>query len=261
MIVSATRVGHDLRCSVEGRGYVQNVTQSAAPIDTGHITGRARLIDSYIPAEPRGVVLVLHGGGSRGRPMDVSPAQLSVLRMIPIAGRIAAVTKPRLAVLRLLNSRRGWDTTHTPVADVDWALGEIAERFGSELPVGLVGHSLGGRAALLSAGRAQVSGVVALAPWVYPDDIARGVSGTPVLIIHGDEDRVALPERSRRLAAALGRDTAVSYVTVSGGKHAMLSHRRAFDGLAARAVAWMLLGEVHGSVIAAIAGGQRELRV
>ena len=237
------------------------VTQSAAPIDAGHITGRAQLIDTYIPKRPEGVVLVLHGGASRGGPMDVSPAQLSVLRMIPIAGRIAAVTKPRLAVLRLLNSRRGWDTTHTPVADVDWALGEVAERFGADLPVGLVGHSLGGRAALLSAGRAQVAGVVALAPWVYPDDLARGVRDTPVLIIHGDEDRIAPPERSRRLAAALGRETPVSYVTVAGGKHAMLSHRRAFDGLAARAIAWMLLGEVHGSVIEAIAAGERELRV
>lgn len=246
---------------VRSRGYLENVTQSAAPIDAGHLTHGARLIDSFIPAEPEGIVLVLHGGGNRGRPMAVSPAQLSVLRMIPVAGRIAAVTRPQLAVLRLLNSRRGWDSTHTPVADVDWALGEIAGRWGADLPVALVGHSLGGRAALLSAGQAQVSGVVALAPWVYPDDVARGLHDTPILIIHGDEDRVAPPERSRRLAAALERETPVSYVTVAGGKHAMLGRRRAFDGLAADAVAWMLLGEVRSSVIETVAEGQRELRV
>ncbi|HET9074922.1 MAG TPA: alpha/beta hydrolase [Solirubrobacteraceae bacterium] len=237
------------------------MTQSTAPVDAGHRTGRARLIDSHIPAEPEGVVLVLHGGGNRGRPMEVSPAQLSVLRMIPVAARIAAVTKPRLAVLRLLNSRRGWDSTHTPVDDVDWALAEVATRFGGDLPVGLVGHSLGGRAALLSAGQAQVAGVVALAPWVYPDDIAAGVADTLVLIIHGDEDRVALPERSRRLAAVLGRETPVSYVTVAGGRHAMLARRRSFDGLAADAVAWMLLGEVRGSTVQALAAGPRELRI
>lgn len=114
---------------------------------------------------------MLHGGAHRGDATGVSPAQLSVLRMIPVARRVARATARRGAVLRLLNSRRGWDTAHTPVRDVEWALAEIAGRFGRELPVCLVGHSLGGRAALLSAGERQVTGVVALAPWVYPSDV------------------------------------------------------------------------------------------
>jgi pimeloyl-ACP methyl ester carboxylesterase len=225
------------------------------------VTGAARLIDVRTPASPEGVVLVLHGGASRARTMRVSPAQLSVLRMIPVASRVARAGRRRLAVLRLLNSRRGWDTAHTPVQDVEWALDEVARRFGAEVPVCLVGHSLGGRAALLSADRPQVRGVVALAPWVTPGDVVRGVAGTTIVIIHGDGDRIASPERSRRLADALARQTTTAYITVAGGTHAMLGRRAWFDGLAADCTAWILLGETRDATVEAIAGGELRLTV
>lgn len=220
-----------------------------------------RLIDVAAPEHPEGVALVLHGGARRGDATGVSPAQLSVLRMIPVARRVARATARRVAVLRLLNSRRGWDTAHTPLRDVEWALAEIATRFGRELPVCLVGNSLGGRAALLSAGQRQVSGVVALAPWVHPSDVPPHSDRTRIVIIHGDADRVASIERSHQVAVRLARSTSVSYVTVSGGTHAMLRHRRAFDGLAARCAAWMLLGAVRGTTMRRIAGGETELRI
>src|SRR4051794_19356475 len=105
-----------------------------------------RLIDVRVPDRPRGVVLVLHGGASRRANMRVSPTQLSVLRMIPIARRIARAGQGELAVFRLLNSVRGWGTSHTPVHDARWALEQIADRFAERLPVCVVGHSLGGRA-------------------------------------------------------------------------------------------------------------------
>jgi len=186
-----------------------------------------KLIDVEVPEHPEGVVLVLHGGASRRANMMVSPTQLSVLRMIPIARRLARAGDGRLAVFRLLNSRRGWDTSSTPVHDTRWALDQIADRLGARprLATCLVGHSLGGRAALLAAGQPEVRSVVALAPWVYPTDVASDLSGDErILIVHGDADRIASPERSRALAARLG----AKYVTVEGGKHAMLSHRRAF---------------------------------
>lgn len=220
-----------------------------------------RLIEVTSPREPAGVVLVLHGGGSRGTPMQVSPSQLSVLRMIPVAHAVARAGQRRLAVLRLLNSFRGWATDHTPIQDVDWALGQVADRFGAETPVCLVGHSLGGRAALCTADRPQVRGVVALAPWVYPDDIDQDVTDTPVVIIHGDADRVAPPERSRQVAEGLRRETRVAYITVRGGKHAMLSHRGDFDTLAAHCAAWMLLGESGDPIVARIAAGEDDFTV
>src|SRR6478735_4757255 len=105
-----------------------------------------KLIDVRVPKQPTGVVLVLHGGAARRESAMVSPTQLSVLRMIPIARRLAHAGRGRLAVFRLLNSRRGWDAHHTPVHDARWALEEIAGRLGHRLPTALVGHSLGGRA-------------------------------------------------------------------------------------------------------------------
>ena len=66
---------------------------------------------------------------------------------------------------------RGWDTTHTPVDDCDWAIEEVRARYPAA-PVGLVGHSLGGRAALLAGDNPAVRSVVALNPWVYPTDDA-----------------------------------------------------------------------------------------
>jgi hypothetical protein len=48
-----------------------------------------RLIDVSVPPDPAGAVLVLHGGASRRDSIAVSPTQLSVLRMVPIAKRLA----------------------------------------------------------------------------------------------------------------------------------------------------------------------------
>ncbi|WP_243059575.1 alpha/beta hydrolase [Nocardioides sp. SR21] len=190
-----------------------------------------RLVEIQRPREPRGQVLVLHGGASRPGSTSVSPAQLSVLRMVPIAQRIARADRS-LAVVRVLNSRRGWDTERTPVTDVDWALDELRERNGS-LPTCLVGHSLGGRAAILAGDADGVRGVVALNPWVYPHDDA-DLSGRRVLIVHGTEDRVAPIERARAVARNLSRRTDVELVEVPGGKHAMLRHGRTFEVAASR---------------------------
>ncbi|MEP9362018.1 alpha/beta hydrolase [Nocardioides sp. CN2-186] len=168
----------------------------------------------------------------------MSPTQLSVLRMVPIARRIARADAG-LAVVRLLNTHRGWDTTHTPLDDVDWALTELRGRYG-ELPTALVGHSLGGRAALLAGGQDGVRSVVALNPWVYPDDVA-DLSGRRVLIVHGTDDRIASPERARAVARNLARRAEVEFREVPGGKHAMLRHGRAFEKAASGFVVETLL--------------------
>ncbi len=221
----------------------------------------ARLIDTAAPSAPRGVVLVLHGGAARRRPRRVSPTQLSVLRMVPIAARIAHAARGELAVLRLLNSTRGWDAHHTPVDDVRWALREVAGRFGRELPVGLVGHSLGGRAALLAAAERPVVSAVALNPWVYPHEGHLDLTGRRVLLVHGDDDRVARPTNSAAVARDLARTARVGYVTVEGGRHAMLRRHHVFDGLAAGFTTATLLGrrpEGPGAdaVVKALAGEQ-----
>jgi len=198
-----------------------------------------RLVPVREPASPQGVVLVLHGGASRGDRVAVSPTQLSVLRMIPTARAAARAGRGRLAVYRLLNRYRGWDSHHTPVSDADWAMDRLGERF-PDLPVGLIGHSLGGRAALLAGDHRGVRSVVALNPWVYPDDTA-DLTGRRVLVVHGDQDRIASIERARAVARNLSRTAEVEFEVVEGGKHAMLAHGRDFDGRAAEFTVGALL--------------------
>ena len=201
-----------------------------------------RLIETALPEDPAGAVVVLHGGASRKATMMVSPTQLSVLRMIPIAKKVARAGKGQLADFRLLNSRRGWDAHHTPVQDVEWALEQVAERLGASMPVCLIGHSLGGRAALLAAGHKQVRSAVALAPWVLATDNPRGLDAQRLLIVHGSDDRIASPHRSAALAQGLrDRGVHVDYVAVPGGKHAMLRHHDKFSDQAARFVSLNLV--------------------
>lgn len=201
---------------------------------------KPRLIDVATPAEAVGTVVVLHGGGRRRDRMMVSPAQLSVLRMIPIAKRVARAGRGRLQVVRLLNSYRGWDASHTPVDDVRWALDELAGRPGGALPTCLVGHSLGGRAAILSVTEPGVVGAAALAPWVYPDDVPSGLSGQEILIVHGTRDGIASPQRSAALAQRLAQRAPVRYLSVEGGKHAMLGKHDEFSRPAAEFAAELL---------------------
>ena len=185
----------------------------------------------------------------------VSPAQLSVLRMIPIARRIAQAGHGRLAVYRLLNSRRGWDASHTPLHDVAWALAALRRRHSAIPPVCLVGHSLGGRAAILSAGCAEVRSVVALAPWVYPVDGDVNAAGRRVLVVHGTDDRIASIDRAAAAARRLERTATVGFITVIGGTHSMVRHHATFDRFAADFAAATLLGTQPVGPVAEVLGG------
>ncbi len=211
----------------------------AAPGNLGQVEAAPRLIEVTSPRRPEAAVVVLHGGASRGSRMMVSPTQLSVVRMIPTARAVGRAGRGRVAVYRLLNSWRGWDGEHTPVSDARWAMAGIQDRLG-DLPLGLVGHSLGGRAALLAGSAPGVAAVVALNPWVYPTDTA-DLRGRRVLVVHGSHDRIASPHRARLVAERLGRTADLEFVEIDGGKHAMLRHGREFDRRAARFVVDALL--------------------
>jgi alpha-beta hydrolase superfamily lysophospholipase len=201
----------------------------------------ARLRVVSAPARPAGLVLVLHGGSSRRDCKPVSDAQLSVLRMIPVARRLSHAGEGRLAVSRLLNSHRGWAREQTPVHDVDWALRQAYRQFGGQLPTCLVGHSIGGRAALLAANRPGVVSAVALAPWLYASDEA-DLTGRQILIVHGSKDRIADPAKSAAVARNLARTAdRVDYVLIDGGQHAMLRHGRRVSSLTAAFVVSTLL--------------------
>lgn len=201
-----------------------------------------RLIITAAPQRPDGVVVVLHGG----RENDRTPArvrQLAVLRMVPIARRVAAAGRGRLSVVRVLNGVRGWNAPDAaPVDDARWVIERCRELFG-DLPVGLIGHSMGARAALRAAGAPNVRSVVGLAPWLPPGEPTEQLRDRRVLIVHGSADRMTSPFASAAFARSLaGVAAQTTYVDVPGERHAMLRRRDAFDGLAAAFTTGTLLG-------------------
>jgi dienelactone hydrolase len=174
------------------------------------------------------VVLVLHGGRSRSM-QRTSTRQLAYQRMVPIAsGLHGAADEVRTAVWLLRNRVRGWnEPTRDALRDATWALEEIRTRHPQAVIV-LVGHSMGGRAALLAAGTEGVLAVCALAPWLEPGDPVGQLAGRRVLIAHGDRDRWTSPALSYEYALrARAVSPAVCRFEVRGAGHPML--RRAAD--------------------------------
>jgi pimeloyl-ACP methyl ester carboxylesterase len=158
--------------------------------------------------------------------------------MLPTARTLAQVSR-RLAVYRLLNRYRGWDGDHTPVGDCHWAVDEVRRRHPGA-PVALVGHSLGGRAAVLAGAHPAVRSVVALAPWLYADDDP-DLAGRRVLFVHGEHDRTASLDKAETVARRLSRRTSVGFIRVRGGTHAMF--RGGFDRYAAEFTVAVLLDQ------------------
>ena len=97
---------------------------------------------------------------------------------------------------------------------------------------------------------------LALAPYVYPSDVPKGLQGQRIVIVHGSKDRIASPNRAYELAQRLSALTPTAYVLVEGAKHAMLARHGVFSSLAAEFAAATLLGRSDDSVIARIADGE-----
>ena len=184
------------------------------------------------------VVLVLHGG----RELSTDPVrarQLAVLRMVPFARRIARRGGGRVAVARLRYAARGWNATlgsPAPVSDAEWALRQLTQRFAG-LPIGLLGHSMGGRTALRVGGHPQVRGIAALAPWLPPREPVAQLAGRRVLLMHGTADRMTAPAGTDAFAGRLeAAGATVSLVSVYGDGHAMLRRAQLWHELAAQFV-------------------------
>jgi dienelactone hydrolase len=171
----------------------------------------------------RAIALVLHGGRATST-APTSARQLAVLRMLPFARSLrAAGDRDGLTVARLRYRQRGWNgARQAPVPDTTWALDELSRRF-PDAPVALLGHSMGGRAALYCAGHPAVESVVALAPWIEAEDPVDQLARRRLLVVHGAHDRMTSARRSAefaRRAAAVA--TSVNYVRVDDEAHAML---------------------------------------
>ncbi|RPE37389.1 alpha/beta hydrolase family protein [Streptomyces sp. Ag109_O5-1] len=188
----------------------------------------------------RGAVLVLHGGQEKGR-QAARPWQPAALRMRPFLGVAASVSSPREVLIGHVRYRyRGWNEGADPLQDTLRALDELRVLAG-DVPVVLIGHSMGGRAALRAAGDPSVRGVLALAPWCPPGDPVVDLAGTRILVLHGDRDRVTEPaESAAYVRQARGAGAEAGMVLLRGSDHAMLRRSRDWHRASAAAIRRLL---------------------
>ena len=210
----------------------------------------------------RGAVVVAHGGTEVSRE-PVSPLDPAVLRMIPLAlairhglrGSGIAVSRPRYRV-------RGWNgELASPVQDRGDALDEIGARFGP-IPIVLIGHSMGARAAFRVAGHPAVTAVAGLAPWLPTGEPFDQLAGRRVLLAHGTADRVTSPAQTWAYAERARSVTDVAVIEVRSGEHTMLWRAPLWHRLAAEFSRLSLglpagEGEVTKAFRQATAGQQR----
>jgi predicted esterase len=151
-------------------------------------------------AEPRALILMLHGGRAEGRaPVDERSASWRRSRwmMSQISGR---AHRAGAAVWLLRYGVRGWNAgggaEPSPVPDARWALDQARRELG-DLPVVLLGHSMGARTAVAVADDPAVTGVVALAPWLPPGEPHRALAGKHLAAAHGSADRITSAKATR----------------------------------------------------------------
>lgn len=173
---------------------------------------------------PDGLVLVLPGG----RPQSTAAAhwwQLAPLRMRALTAALQARLGGRAVVRQLNYQYRGWNgPRRDPLQDGQRVLEQLHRDYGA-LPVALVGHSMGGRAAAHLAAWPHVRAVAALAPWWPAADSAEIPPHVRLLVVHGLADRRTSPAEShQQVLQARARGADAEWVGIPGAGHAMLRH-------------------------------------
>ncbi|MGW8885045.1 alpha/beta fold hydrolase [Streptomyces sp. NPDC055749] len=228
------------------------MAQRALPLPAARL-GRA-VHTAGAPPEVSGVALLLPDGeaDSHRRPSSFSyAAQLPFARNLARAGQ-----EDGLAVHVVRYRWRGWNATDADLAaDAEWAADEVVRRYG-DVPVCLVGHGMGGRAALRAAGHGAVTSVLAMAPWLPDgtDDEAepvRQLAGRRVLIVHGTNDERIDPELSFRLAERAKKSNRdICRFEVHSDGHALRQHRAEVVALAADFVRGSLFARSYARPVA-----------
>lgn len=153
-----------------------------------------------VPGHPNGLVLMLHGGKAKSlEPVGEKSAswRRSAWMMDHIAER---VNEAGVSIWLLRYTQRGWNDHvpghPSPVPDARWALDEVRRELGS-LPVVLLGHSMGARTAVSVADDDNVTGVVALAPWLPADEPNRALAEKHLAAAHGRTDKITSARQTR----------------------------------------------------------------
>jgi pimeloyl-ACP methyl ester carboxylesterase len=194
-------------------------------------------LDRRDPAgAPRGLVLMLHGGAKTGLD-EVGRRSASLRRTTAMRNAIdGKLLDAGLAVWLLRFGVRGWNLGHgpepSPVPDARWALDQAAAAH-PDVPVVLLGHSMGARTSVHVADHPNVAGVVALAPWLERGDPVDTLAGRHLIAGHGSRDRIT-SARATRAYVERARNVAASAEFVDMGRlgHYMLHKPRTWNRFA-----------------------------
>ena len=191
------------------------------------------LLTKYdVPGEARAMILLLHGGKPRSH-QAIDARSASWRRALWLQRDIAAGAHEAGVGLWLLRYReRGWNGGTDRAADARWALDELRAAHG-DVPVVLLGHSMGARTAVHVADDPSVRGVVGLAPWWSSEDPVATLDGRTLRAAHGRRDRItSFRETTRYVDRARSVADSVDLRDMGALGHYMLTGSRRWHDVA-----------------------------
>jgi pimeloyl-ACP methyl ester carboxylesterase len=184
--------------------------------------------------------------------------------MAPIARHLATAGEAAgLAVWRLRFRYRGWNKTGADaVQDARWAIGELRAKHG-DVPIVVVGHSMGGRAAMRVAGEEGVTAVIGLAPWLVDGEPQEQMLGRRLLVIHGTVDKTTSWRASRTFVRQVRPlTTDAGWVGLRSSGHGLLRRSRLVNELTAEFTLHAAFGQpLTGPLAEVMAGRGTEISI
>jgi pimeloyl-ACP methyl ester carboxylesterase len=184
---------------------------------------------------PEALVLMLHGGKDRGQQL-VDGRSLSWRRSASMQREVARRFQAAGASTWLLRfARRGWNGGADRIEDARRALDDVRRELG-DVPVVLLGHSMGGRTAVHVADDPSVRGVVALAPWLPRGESVAALAGKKLYAAHGRRDRITSARATAEYVPRAAQVATVAELTDMGRVgHYLLRDRERWNAFAVEA--------------------------
>lgn len=192
------------------------------------------------PGRPRAMILVLHGGKPRSR-QSIDGRSASWRRALWLQREVSRRAHEAGVGVWLVRYReRGWNGGADRASDARWALDQLRAAHG-DVPVILLGHSMGARVAVHVADDPSVRGVVGLAPWWSAEDPVSTLAGRTLTAAHGRRDRItSFKETSRYVDRASGVADSAELHDMGALGHYMLTGSARWHDVAITSVLEML---------------------